>query len=122
MSTPKLSRGIYAAEMVPTFDPFELVNLGMWLGSHGTPHATPADHEQRLGAAGDVLFIDDLARLLQCGRSTIERRRRSGSFPIPELPAVDARPRWSRQAVERYLASTSGGFSARRGRRRRVLT
>ena len=49
-------------------------------------------------------------------RSTIERRRRAGSFPIPELPSIDERPRWSRQAVERYLASSNEGMRPRRGR------
>ena len=64
----------------------------------------------------DVLFIDDVARVLRTSRSTIERRRRAGTFPIPELPSIDGRPRWSRQAVERYLASTDGGMRLRRGR------
>jgi hypothetical protein len=53
----------------------------------------------------DVLFIDDLAKRLRTSRSTIERRRRQRAFPIPELPAIDNRPRWSRQAVERFLSS-----------------
>lgn len=69
--------------------------------------------------AGDgeaVMFLDDLAALLRVSRSTIERRRREGSFPIPELDALDRRPRWSRRAVERYLASAP---RAARGRRRR---
>ncbi len=64
----------------------------------------------------DVLFIDDVAHILRTSRSTIERRRRAGSFPIPELPSIDGRPRWSRQAVERYLASTNAGVRPRRGR------
>jgi len=71
-----------------------------------------------IASLGDVLFIEDVARVLRTSRSTIERRRRSGTFPIPELPAIDERPRWSRQAVERYLASTDGGLRPRRGRPR----
>jgi hypothetical protein len=67
----------------------------------------------------DVLFINDVARILRTSRSTIERRRRNGSFPIPELPSIDERPRWARQAIERYLASTNGGMQVRRGRRNR---
>ena len=63
----------------------------------------------------DVLFIEDVARILRASRSTIERRRRAGTFPIPELPSIDGRPRWSRQAVERFLTSTNGGARARRG-------
>ncbi len=64
----------------------------------------------------DVLFIDDVAHILRTSRSTIERRRRAGTFPIPELPCIDGRPRWSRQAVERFLASTDGGMRPRLGR------
>lgn len=52
----------------------------------------------------EVLFIEDLVRQLRMSRATIERRRKARSFPIPELPALDKRPRWSKQAVERYLA------------------
>jgi hypothetical protein len=68
----------------------------------------------------DVLFIEDVARVLRTSRSTIERRRRAGSFPIPELPSIDERPRWSRQAVERFLSSTDEGCRSRRGRPRRT--
>jgi len=68
----------------------------------------------------DVLFIEDLARILRTSRSTIERRRRAGTFPIPELPSIDGRPRWSRQAVEGYLASSSQGLRSRRGRPRKI--
>lgn len=66
-----------------------------------------------------VLFIDDLVTRLKVSRSTIERRRRSHTFPIPELPAMDRRPRWSRTAVERFEASTQQGLRARRGRPRK---
>jgi hypothetical protein len=69
----------------------------------------------------EVLFIDDLARMLRTSRSTIERRRRAKSFPIPELPAFDGRPRWGRSAVENFLAATDNGnrsSSRRTGGRR----
>jgi predicted DNA-binding transcriptional regulator AlpA len=62
----------------------------------------------------DVLFQDELAILLRVSRATIERRRREGSFPIPELPGIDNRPRWSRRAVEQYLSSTKNGLTWRR--------
>ena len=75
------------------------------------------DHESS-GLTHDVLFMDDLAYVLRTSRSTIERRRRAGTFPIPELPSIDERPRWSRHAVERYLGSSSGGMRSRRGRPR----
>ncbi len=35
--------------------------------------------------AGDVLFMQDVAAILRTSRSTIERRRRSGTFPMPAL-------------------------------------
>lgn len=63
--------------------------------------------------APSILFIDEVADLLRVSRSTIERRRRDGTFPIPQLPTFDSRPRWSRQAVERFLAS-SGEVPRRR--------
>ena len=65
-----------------------------------------------------VLLIDDLVDIVRCSRSTIERRRRAGTFPIPELPSLDSRPRWSHQTVEQYLASTTEGLRPRRGRPR----
>ena len=68
------------------------------------------------GLTPEVLFIEDVAGILRTSRSTIERRRRAGTFPIPELPSIDGRPRWSRQAVDRFLASSDGGRRPRRGR------
>jgi predicted DNA-binding transcriptional regulator AlpA len=71
---------------------------------------TPGDPPRE---AHDVLFQDELAILLRVSRATIERRRREGSFPIPELPGIDNRPRWSRRAVEQYLSSTKNGLRRR---------
>jgi hypothetical protein len=62
----------------------------------------------------DVLFVTDLAKVLRMSRATIDRLRRFRAFPIQELPSLDKRPRWSREAVERYLA---GETEARRYRR-----
>lgn len=64
----------------------------------------------------DVLFLPDVCRVLRTSRSTVEKLRRHGCFPIAELPSIDKRPRWSRQAVEQYLA----GETARANRRLRV--
>ena len=77
---------------------------------------TPGDRPRE---AHDVLFQDELAILLRVSRATIERRRREGSFPIPELPGIDNRPRWSRKAVEQYLSSTKGGVRRGYGSSRR---
>jgi hypothetical protein len=63
----------------------------------------------------DVLFIEDICARLRVSRNTVLRLRRHGAFPIPELPALDKRPRWSRQAVERYLV---GQADTRRGWRK----
>lgn len=68
--------------------------------------------------APDVLFIPDLASLFRVSRTTIERRRRNRSFPIPELPALDKRPRFAKRAVEEFLASTSGSPRMQFGTRR----
>src|SRR5216683_3070890 len=97
--------------------PTDLAGLHL-LCTFGTKRGTPvAARERRSALTPDVLFIEDVARMLRTSRSTIERRRRAGTFPIPELPGIDGRPRWSRQAVERYLESTNEGKRPRRGRR-----
>src|SRR5437762_2008522 len=63
----------------------------------------------------DILFINDMVRLLRTSRTTIERRRRERSFPFPELPAIDSRPRWSGRLVQQMIAS---GTTVRIGRQR----
>jgi hypothetical protein len=66
-----------------------------------------------------VLFQKEVAALLRVSLATLERRRHEGSFPIHELPSIDNRPRWSRKAVEQYLASTKNSQVARRRARPR---
>lgn len=53
--------------------------------------------------ATGVYFIEDLCRVLHVSRRTIQRLRRYGAFPIPELSALDKRPRWSGRDVLAYL-------------------
>ena len=55
-----------------------------------------------------VCFIEDVARILKTSRRSIERRRRYGTFPIPELPAIDRRPRWSGVLVREFRDGRSG--------------
>ena len=83
-------------------------------GTTGTERPQP-------GAAAEsrsVLFLHEVAALLRVSRSTIERRRREGTFPIPELRPLDRRPRWSRGEVERFVES-GGRMNSARGRPRR---
>src|SRR5450759_1487626 len=61
----------------------------------------------------NILFIEDLAQLVRASRATIERRRRDGSLPFPELPAIDKRPRWSRRVVDEVLSSSANGGTRR---------
>ena len=77
------------------------------------PGTGVADNE--INRTPAVLFLEDVAGFLRVSRSTIERRRRDGTFPIPELPSLDRRPRWSRIEVERYLES-NGRVRPARGR------
>ncbi|PYR31506.1 MAG: hypothetical protein DMF90_25505, partial [Acidobacteria bacterium] len=84
----------------------------------GEPDATPVgaqvmDTSAEIPKFKSVLLLDEVARLLRVSRSTIERRRREGKFPIPELPPIDSRPRWSWHEVEKFLASSSGGLRRR---------
>jgi predicted DNA-binding transcriptional regulator AlpA len=55
--------------------------------------------------SGDVLFIKEVCAELRVSRRTVDRLRRHGAFPIPEMPSLDKRPRWSRAAVESFKAS-----------------
>ncbi len=64
-----------------------------------------------------VLFIDDLCRELRVARRTVEKLRRCGTFPIPEMPALDKRPRWSRDAVDVFRQTEKHGEAVRRLRR-----
>ncbi len=91
---------------------------GRMLNGRSASELTFGSDDDLMAARTYVLFIDDVAKTLRTSRSTIERRRRAGTFRIPELPSLDKRPRWSRQAVERYLASTNEGMRPRRGRGR----
>ncbi len=54
----------------------------------------------------DILFVADIAKLFRTSRRTIDRRRTMGTFPIPELPSIDTKPRWSKTAVMRFLSES----------------
>lgn len=63
----------------------------------------------------DVCFIDDVARALRCSVTTIKRRLRVGTFPIPSLPSVDSRRRWSGDDVRQFIARAPVGRLRRVG-------
>ncbi|MYN64897.1 MAG: helix-turn-helix domain-containing protein [Acidobacteria bacterium] len=66
----------------------------------------------------EVLFLDDVAKLLRCSPSTIKRRLRAQVFPVAPLPGIDKRPRWSKAALLEWIAvGGSGGAVRGRGRR-----
>lgn len=65
-----------------------------------------------------VLFIEDVCRELKVSRTTVERLRRHGAFPIPEMPALDKRPRWSSEAVEAFKAEHGHTVTRRRGQQK----
>lgn len=62
-----------------------------------------------------VLFLDDVCRELRVSRTTVKRLRRHGAFPIPEMPSLDKRPRWSSDAVEAFKAEHATTVTRRRG-------
>ena len=51
----------------------------------------------------EVLFIEDVADLLRTSPSTIRRRLRAGVFPVPPLPGIDKRLRWSRRSFDSWF-------------------
>jgi hypothetical protein len=67
----------------------------------------PVDDVPADGSEGEVLLIDDLARLLKTSVRTIKRQLRAGTFFVPEMPNVDYRHRWSRTRVMKAIAETT---------------
>lgn len=51
-----------------------------------------------------VCYLADLHRILGISFSQIHALRQAGVFPIAELPRLDRRPRWSGEAVRRYIS------------------
>ena len=78
-----------------------------------------ADDDGGMNALPEVLFLDDMAALLRCSPSTIKRRLRAHVFPVPPLPGIDKRPRWSKAALAQWLAVGGSGRTVP-GRRRRT--
>ena len=78
----------------------------------------PSDDDARTDGLPEVLFLDDLAKLLRCSPSTIKRRVRARVFPVAPLPGIDKRPRWSKAMVLRWLAVGGPGDGAGRRSRR----
>ena len=64
-----------------------------------------------------VLFITELAAILRTSRRTLERRLAAGDDLPPRLPAIDNRSRWTRAAVEAWLARPAhvATFGRKRG-------
>lgn len=78
-----------------------------------------AEVRDGLSEIPNVCFLTDVCRILRISLSTAKRLRRHGAFPIAELPALDKRPRWSGDAVKRWLAGE--GQMGRSAWRRRAV-
>lgn len=61
-----------------------------------------------------VLYAAEVAQALGISERTLRRLRAFGTFPIRELGGLDSRPRWSREAVDRYLAESASRRPLRR--------
>ena len=61
-----------------------------------------------------VLFDRDVCALLGISGTTLKKLRRLGAFPIPELPALDKRHRYSRRDLDAYVNRETGLTMARR--------
>jgi len=65
--------------------------------------ARPMDLPTELGRrAPGVLFKDEVAARLRCSERQIDKLEKLGLFPIPRLPSIDKRPRYSAKLVEQY--------------------
>jgi hypothetical protein len=60
-----------------------------------------------------VCFASDLCRILSMSGRQLRRLRRARAFPIPELPALDRRPRWSGLEVRKFIEGQSGPVARR---------
>lgn len=61
-----------------------------------------------------VCDASDLARILKLSVRTIQKKVAAGVFPIPTLPSICSHPRWSGEAVRRYLDGQTAGPRFRR--------
>ncbi len=52
-----------------------------------------------------VCFVEDVCDALRLSRRSFERLLRHGAFPVPELPRMDRRHRWSGAAVQAFIES-----------------
>ena len=75
---------------------------------------------RRLDALPDVLFVRHVAALLGCSPSTVTRRVVDGTFPVPPLPSVDRKLRWSRAQFRSWL-ETGDPYAQARPRRSREV-
>lgn len=67
-----------------------------------------------------VYFVEDVCQALGLSRRVLDRLRRHRAFPIPELPALDKRPRWAKADVEAFVANKDA-VAALRGRHLRAV-
>jgi predicted DNA-binding transcriptional regulator AlpA len=66
-------------------------------------------------AIPNVCFIQDVARALRCSTRSIYRRLAVQTFPIPPLPSIDSRLRWSGEDVRQFIAHAPTGRLRRVG-------
>ena len=64
---------------------------------------TPTDAYERARRA-DVFLDPDLCRVVRVTLSTLKRRRRNGSWPIPLLPSLDRKNRTGKPDVAASIA------------------
>ena len=56
--------------------------------------------------------------LLRCSPRTFKRRMAARLFPVPPIPGIDKRLRWSKAAILEWLAAMGGAARAMPMRRR----
>lgn len=59
------------------------------------------------GIIEPLLSIDDLARVLNCGRRTAERLLSAGKLPRPDL-RIGRMPRWRPESIRRWIEGGGG--------------
>lgn len=68
-----------------------------------------------------VCFVEDVCQALRLSRRTFERLLRHGAFPVPELPRLDRRHRWSGAAITAFIETGANQLVTGRLSHRRTL-
>jgi predicted DNA-binding transcriptional regulator AlpA len=57
----------------------------------------------------DIVFLPDLLRILGTSQANFYKLQKHNAFPIPELPRIDNKHRWSGKVVRKFIETGQVG-------------